>query len=413
MKSSELIGKRVVIAPFSTDAVFLYHQLRRDGVEVAAFMDKDVSLHKSSYLGTMIIPYFHFEGKDMAAVIAKPGYIQNDSVIYHELIAVNYCSNEIIRQADIDFCCRIQEIREDIDLYGLSKIRNADWIHLLKRKIYEYTVENGFSVHAMNLVVTTRCTLKCKGCCALMDYFYPSSQRDMDLEKTMYAYDMLMEHVDYIDELVPIGGETFLHKDMDRLLLHVAKSPYTYKIGRVLLITNGTIIPSKSTMEILGLHADLFQVALSDYGASSSKRLELVSLLNQYGCDYQNHVHDIWYLTNLPTTPLPGLKEEEIREKCQQCDCRAGGRLRIVENKVYSCHFVAFAAECRAIPQNRLDYLDVDTDEISKERLREFVDEIHPGMAYCNSPSSKDKTSNILIPVGKQIKTVQECVRYE
>ena len=48
MKSSELIGKRVVIAPFSTDAVFLYHQLRRDGVEVASqkllFGNHDYSL---------------------------------------------------------------------------------------------------------------------------------------------------------------------------------------------------------------------------------------------------------------------------------------------------------------------------------------------------------------------------------
>lgn len=413
MKSSELIGKKVVIAPFSTDAIFLYHQLRRDGIEVIAFMDRDISLHTSSYLGTMIIPYFRFEGKNIAAIIAKPGYIQDDKIIYEQLIASNYLPGEILRQKDIDFSCTLQQIRTDIDLYNLSKIRNVDWMHLLKKKIYEYTIENGFSVHALNLVVTTRCSLRCKGCCALMDYFNPSAQRHMDMEKTMRSFDLLMEHLDYVDELVPIGGEIFLCKDIDKLLLHVASSRYVQKIGRVLLITNGTILPSRSTMEILGLHSDLFQIAVSDYGKDSTKRLELVSLLNQYGCSYMNHVHDVWYLTNLPTTPAPNLTTAEIRSKCQKCDCRKGGRLRTVENRVYSCHFVAFAAECHAIPQNRLDYLDLDIDEISKERLRKFVDEIHPGMAYCDSPSSKDKNNNIIIPVGEQTTKVHECIRYE
>lgn len=61
MKSTELKGKKIVIAPFNTESVFLYHQLMHDGIEVIAFMDADFSLHNSDYMGTMIIPYFHFE----------------------------------------------------------------------------------------------------------------------------------------------------------------------------------------------------------------------------------------------------------------------------------------------------------------------------------------------------------------
>lgn len=62
MKSIELTNKKVVIAPFNTESVFLYHQLIHDGIEVIAFMDSDLSLHNSMYMDTMIIPYFHFEG---------------------------------------------------------------------------------------------------------------------------------------------------------------------------------------------------------------------------------------------------------------------------------------------------------------------------------------------------------------
>lgn len=413
MKSSELLGKKVVIAPFSTEAIFLYHQLIHDGIEVIAFMDKDPSLHNSSYRGTMIIPYFHFEGEDIVAVIAKPGYIKNDAVICEELLAVNYKQNEIVRQEDVAFCCNLKQLKDEIDLDGLSKIRNLDWMYLIKEKNYQYTVENGFSVHALNLLVTTRCSLKCRGCCALMDYFHPQNQKDMDLEDTIRSFDLLMSHVDFVNEVVPIGGEPFLYQNIDKLLLHLVNSEYTKKIGQIFLITNGTVLPDKSTLKLLGENRHLCRIALSDYGKCSPKRLEFVSLLNQYGCTYQNHVHDIWYLTNLPVVPQPGLTQKDIKSKCDKCDCRAGGRLKTVGKKIYSCHFVAFAAECHAIPEDKRDYLDIDRDEISKESLKQFVEEIHPGMAYCGSAINKNKKDNILIPVGEQVTAVADCVRYE
>lgn len=226
----------------------------------------------------------------------------------------------------------------------------------------------------------------------------------------MQSLDILLG---FVNSLVPIGGEPFLYKDIDKLLLYLASSKHIARVGKVVFITNGTILPSKSTLEILGSHRELFQTYLSDYGDKSIKRLEFVSLLNQYGCFYENHVHDTWYLTSRPTTPPPDLSLDDVKEKCEKCNCRAGGCLRIAGKRIYFCAFVAFAAACHAIPQDKRDYLDVDQDEISKERLRKFEREIHPGMAYCGSPINKDKKTNILIPVGEQVTAVTECVRYE
>ena len=107
VKSCELIGKKVVIAPFNTEAVFLYHRLRADGVEVIAFMDKDQSLHTKSYLRAIIIPYFHFEERNIAVVIANPGYIERDDVIYEQLIAAKYRPEEIFRQRELEFECAL------------------------------------------------------------------------------------------------------------------------------------------------------------------------------------------------------------------------------------------------------------------------------------------------------------------
>lgn len=346
----------------------------------------------------------------MRAVISTLGYV-SDKEIYEELIKNNYSDSEILKQKDIEFSCRIQDIADDIDFQGLSKIRNLYWLSTLKSKFFKYTVKDGLTVHGLALLITTRCTLKCNGCSNLINYFRPSEQKDMDLKDTIRSFDLMMEHIDFVDEVVPIGGETFLYKDIDKILMHIALSRYTNKIGRIVLTTNGTILPSKSTLEIIGDNRHLFVVLISDYGNLSSKKLKLVSLLNQYNCLYVNHVHDTWYKSNQPIVPSLCLMEDDIRKKCSGCNCRKGGHLRIKGNKVYSCHFVAFAAECHAIPQDKRDYLDINTDYISKETLRQFIDAVHPGMAYCDTPVNKDK--NILLSVGEQVTTVHECVRYD
>lgn len=412
MKSTELKGKKIVIAPFNTESVFLYHQLMHDGIEVIAFMDADFSLHNSDYMGTMIIPYFHFEKSDVVVVISKLGYASYDE-IYKELIDCNYSDNELIRQKDIEFSCDFKDITDDIDMQGLSKIRNLYWLSLLKSKMHRYSVKNGLIIHELSMYITTRCSLKCNGCCALMDFFRPGEQKDMDLQDSIQSFDLLMKNIDFVDVVVLIGGETFLYKDIDKLLIHIASSKYIKKIGQIELVTNGTILPAKSTLEILGNNRHIFLTRISDYGKLSSKKLSLVSFLNKYNCFYSNTVRNTWYLSNQPIVPADDLTEDEIRQKCSNCDCLKGGRLRIVGNKIYTCHFVAFAAECHAVPQDKRDYLDINTDCISKENLQKFMDEIHPGQAYCSAPYNIDCDENILLPVGEQVSSVNECVRYD
>lgn len=409
MNAEQLQGKKVVLAPFSTESIFLYHLLKKEGVEIVGFMDKDKNLHSKSYLGTMIIPYFHFAGEDIIAIVARGGFT-NSGLIKEELIKVNYEEHEIISQEDIKFNCSYGEIINDINLEELARYKNLFWIRLLKEKIYKYGNSEGLKVEVLKLIITTRCSLKCEGCCALMDYYKPIQQKDAEFEDTVRAFDLVMNNLDYVGEVTPIGGEPFLYSKLDELLCYIAESPYTRKIGRVLLITNGTIVPKESTLKILQQYSDLFLIRTTDYGTTSSKRLKLVKMLNEYGCCYENHVHGTWYLTNQPIIPSENLTEAEISEKCEKCDCRKGGRIIVVENKIYSCHFLAYATGCNAIPDNKNDYIDINVDKIEKKELAKFIYDIHPGMAYCSNSISKDTE---VIPKGRQIREYRECKRYE
>lgn len=410
MNSSELKGKKVIIAPFNTEAVILYHQLINDGVEVVAFMDSDVSLHNCRYNDTIIIPYIHFSESNTVAIIANQGVVPSE-IIINELKKANYDDVEIIKQENIKFECMINEVAKFVDLENLYKLRAPLWTGKLKKKIIECSIENNICVNMMVLHVTTRCTLKCKGCSYLTDYFRPFEQKDSDFDKLIHSFNVLMKNIDYVNILEIIGGEPFLYKKLGDLINYIINSEYTNRIGKIVVITNGTVMPSEEMLESFEKSRHLTMIILSDYGRLSSKRFEIVSALNRHNCNYIAPKRTGWYLANQPIVPNENISDNAIKEKCDKCVCTDGGRLRVLENKVYSCHFMLFADACCAIPYDRRNYLDTLTDEINRNVLCHFINYINPGRAYCSAPLTED--GNTQLPIAEQTKEVKECVRFE
>lgn len=410
MNSSELKGKKVIIAPFSIDAIFVYHKLIKEGIDVIAFMDKDRSLHTKQYKETVIVPYMWFP-EDIIVIIAN-AITGSKEEIKNNVLSEGYLEENLFFEQDIFFSVSDSEIANEIDIEQLVKIKNRLWVRLIKRKIYEITDSKEIYLRQLNVIVTSRCTLKCKGCQALMDYYYPKQQVDMDLKPTIEYIDLVMSVIDYAENLVPIGGEPFLYKDLEKLLEHIINQKYLNKIGRILLITNGTVIPSDYVLRLIGKHSSLIEVFLtSDYGKYSKKRYELVNLLNKYGCNYKNHTHDTWILTNQPVIPSAKVTENEIIEKCSKCSCNRNEILRIWNNKLYNCNFVTYADKAQLIPHNKEDYLDMYKDKINKETLKDFIHKITPGRAYCGMPIMDTGYNHI--PAGEQTKEVKECVRFD
>jgi hypothetical protein len=234
----------------------------------------------------------------------------------------------------------------------------------------------------------------------------------MDVDLTVKSLNKVLEHIDFVNEINPVGGEIFIYKKIDSLLINLTESIYFNKVGRITIITNCTMLPKESTLRILQKHSDKFIILLSDYKMRSRKRFELVQLLNKYEIAYRSVVYDTWYKTSQPMT-IPDNDINNTQIKCSKCECRIVKTLRIVENKVFTCPFVPFAMECKTIPYDRRNYLDVSTDEITKYTLEEFEKNIHPGMAYCSSPFNQDKINNILIPVSEKAIYPVECKRYD
>ena len=91
-------------------------------------------------------------------------------------------------------------------------------------------------IQRMDLVLTTKCSLRCEKCANLMQYYKVG--KDVPVNVIYESMDRLLNVVDFLETVYVLGGEPFLYdylKDVLRFLK-------TYNnIGQIEVVTNGTI----------------------------------------------------------------------------------------------------------------------------------------------------------------------------
>lgn len=137
------------------------------------------------------------------------------------------------------------------------------------------------------LVLTERCTLKCRDCANLMQYYERPEQ--MDIDELILTFHRFLQSVDGLVELRLLGGEPFLCTELDRVLKEFLPDG---KIGCVTIYTNSTILPKAGVME--SLKNEKVSVHLSDYGLVSGKLEELKKLFQDSGVKHYVHRYEQW-----------------------------------------------------------------------------------------------------------------------
>ena len=112
--------------------------------------------------------------------------------------------------------CNPRDILLDIDY---SKVDNKFTINRLKTlaeqlvfsiNAYKSVSSTNIELNSVDLVVTERCTLKCKDCSNLMQYYTkPETLEEASITEEV---DILLSLVDKIHEIRVIGGEPLLNK---------------------------------------------------------------------------------------------------------------------------------------------------------------------------------------------------------
>jgi hypothetical protein len=130
-------------------------------------------------------------------------------------------------------------------------------------KAVDYDIESGeFHLLKAGVIVTHRCTLRCKLCAERTPYYKERYHPTLEyLKKELDAYFAL---VDYTMKFEITGGEPTVRADLPELLFHFLQ--YREKFGRIRIITNGTIALSNTLIETLKLFGTQADILIDNYG---------------------------------------------------------------------------------------------------------------------------------------------------
>lgn len=413
IKSSELKNKFLAIGQITMTSIKAYHMLKKDGIEISMFFDKDFRLISQRYDNTAIFPWSNFYGAYIILTVPSR---------YKELrnFLVEFCGYDdehIIYLEDIEFMCDESDIENDLDWEWIKDYtaNPSDMYIAYKTSLFKNKYKEDVFSPDLAVDINNKCTLNCKYCYAQMPYYLNSEKRNYDISNIIANLDKLIDKVDYIPYLWILGGEPLLHPELDKLIDYISSEKVVNKVVHADILTNGTLLLSEQAVAALKRNPLYWRVSVSPYGKHSGKQHELFSQLSEAGIPYYSRYMVYWQKFGLVTAPKT-LDEDEIREKCEMCVCR---NMHLSEKYIYRCPVLAHFVELKRVPFDARNSFDC-TENYTKEMLREYFNGVCPGMAYCNgnhqtyiSETEADKFAGDFVPVAEQAEGVLTYKRYE
>jgi len=247
--------------------------------------------------------------------------------------------------------------------------------------------------HRISFDVTFRCTLKCKLCCAYAPYF-PTPVPHYSFAELTGWIKRFFELADNVDIFTFGGGEPFLHENLAELVDFVGN--YRERIGRLEVITNGTILPSEKLIK--SLKDANARVLLDDYGPKLSvKAPEIAEIFekNDVNFEYRHnsntengaHCNGWFDVVHFLDEPVPYEDAKRLFDKCIQAH-----ELRchpVIDGKIYICPAYERCVRINKVPDDSEYFIDLSDNvtslEEQKEKVKKYLEiDYIPSCAFCN-----------------------------
>lgn len=254
------------------------------------------------------------------------------------------------------------------------------------------------TVQSVDLVITEKCTMKCKDCSNLMQYY--ENPENQDLNEILDTVDKLSQKMDEMYEFRVIGGEPFVNKD-----IHIIVEKLTSKdnIRKVSIFTNATIVLREH--QWTALTNEKVRLFITDYKELSRNLKPLIAELEKRGIAYVSEEANDW-------TECATLEKHDRTVKENEklfTDCCAKNLATIMDGRLYRCPFSAHATKLRAIPDYMDDYLAIE--KTTREEIKSFLREKTwiKTCDHCNGRGYGDK----LITPAIQVKVPLKYRKYQ
>ena len=399
--------KKIYLMPFSSKSVLLYHALLDRGIFVTGFFDNDSAIQGMLYMDCLI---------SSPALLSEPD--QNVLVILCEPRHYEANGTQLIRFGyrninKIDEWLRYEEASHFIaningEIFRNIVPRQANSLKLLPFRIPQFLLpefvkhSEALVIDVLDVLVTEKCSLKCKNCANLMQYFI--NPQNMSLEQVYRDIDLIFSKVDWIRNFYIFGGEAFLYKQLSQVMEYT--SQYKKQFGILGTFTNGTIVPPDDML--LSIKENEMLVTVSDYREYSNKINELINKFEIYQIPYQRG--NVKWFDYKQLVRGENRDAEKIFSKCKaNCATLRNGLL-------YRCPFLVNAETLRAVPYSEYNHIDISLDEINKSDIADYLAKpvnysrtIPPGCAYCSGYNVGNMRE---IPVAEQAKAPLPYTKY-
>ena len=255
----------------------------------------------------------------------------------------------------------------EIDLKKCSNITWSETRFKQKIDLYMYSVlahknkDTSLRVDSIDLMLTEKCSLKCKDCANLMQLY--AKPIDQDYEMVISSINIFLNSVDHCREIRLLGGEPFMYKKIYEVVEYLLKFK---NFDQLKINTNGTIVPKKEKIHVFQDKRIFFDI--SDYGKISRNVQNLVKVLEE-----KNILHNASRVTEWQDVGkiIKSNRSEKLNKEIFGNCCINRG-LTLLHGKLYLCPFSANATNLRAIK-----YADDEIINIKLYNKKQLKEKIH------------------------------------
>ena len=258
------------------------------------------------------------------------------------------------------------------------KIKYIKKIICSPKKTISVLTGKTLNVKYVEVVLTTVCTLNCKGCSALMSYY--KKPFPISLNNNIDSLKRFLDSIDSVRTLRLLGGEPLCYPKLYEVLEFLSKQD---KAKKVSIVTNGTLlITNKKVLEIL--QNKKFDVYISNYGKISKKKDELIKQLQDNNIRYvledaANEWRDYGDLT------CRNRDKNSLKKQFLNCDIMCNS---IYNGELHYCPRSSHGTKLNLFKKRKEDYIDLLDKNITqkqlKKKLYKFFYSYTPYVEACN-----------------------------
>jgi organic radical activating enzyme len=241
-------------------------------------------------------------------------------------------------------------------------------------------------VKHIDVVITEQCSMKCRDCSNLMQFY--SRPKNSDTNLLFRSMDRLMECVDRLYEFRVIGGDPFMNKEIYKIINKVVK----YKnVDSVVIYTNGRIVPKGENLNCLKNKKVRLQItnysdsqAVLTYPNVAAQHNKVVKVLSSNNIKFVSEKVIKW--DDIGT--LKFIKETPTQLRNKFMDCCLNDVLSLLDGVLYKCPVSAHATNLKAFSFNaKYDGVDLIDEKINLKNLKKKLIDFYHNNKYVTACS--------------------------